>query len=263
MAVHLLGGHALTIAPVGGRFGLDIRREFSERGVSTQWVDCHESTRVCTTIVDEERCKVTELIENARPLQATAITEFLRQFTSNARSAQVTVLTGSLPEGTPRALYRDLLEASPGRTILDISGEELIAALSAKPWLIKPNRAELERTLNMRLETENDLLRAMRQCNERGAEWVLVTQGADDVWLTSSEAAFRFRPRPVQVVNPIGCGDCLAGALAWATDEEYSIVESVKLGLAAAARNAVSLLPARFDAMEIRLESKMIECHQQ
>jgi fructose-1-phosphate kinase PfkB-like protein len=49
------------------------------------------------------------------------------------------------------------------------------------------------------------------------------------------------------VVNPIGCGDCLAAGIAVGVESGLEMVEAVSLGIAAARENARSLLPARID----------------
>src|SRR5262249_133814 len=85
----------------------------------------------------------------------------------------------------------------------------------------------------------------------KGAEWVIVTNGISEVWLTSLAECHRFRPPSVPVVNPIGCGDCLAAGLAVALSEGRDVVESVQFGMAAAAENAPQLLAGRIDRANV------------
>ena len=89
----------------------------------------------------------------------------------------------------------------------------------------------------------------MRELNRRGAQWVVVTQGAKAVWVSSSERVYRLTPpRIAEVVNPIGCGDCLAAGIAWATRRGDSIVDAVRLGIGrSAVDNLRQLLPCRLD----------------
>lgn len=257
-AVHRLGGPSLTIAPLGGPHGSAIEGEFDRLQAPARWIPCRSATRVCTTIVADDGGAATEVIENAGPLDVGVLREFVDLFASHAAVAPVAVLTGSLPEGTPRTLYRDLLTDSPVPVIADISGEELLYALEARPWVIKPNREELEGTIGRPLNSDAELIDAMRDLNGRGAEWVLVTQGTGAVWLTSREDSFRFEPLRVHVVNSIGCGDCLAAGMAWATREGRDIVDAVRFGLAAAAEKATQLLPARLAADAVAIRTSMV-----
>ena len=84
--------------------------------------------------------------------------------------------------------------------------------------------------------------------NRLGAQWVVVTQGAETVWISSSERVYRLAPpRIAEVVNPIGCGDSLAAGIAWATRRGDSIVDAVRFGIGAAGDNLGKLLPCRLE----------------
>ena len=97
-----------------------------------------------------------------------------------------------------------------------------------------------------------DLLTAMREVIDLGAEWVLVTDGPHPAWLASRTESYRLTPPPVEVVNPIGCGDCVAAGIAIGIARGEDVPSAVRLGLAAAADNATRMLPARLDPACIR-----------
>ncbi|MGH7140315.1 MAG: hypothetical protein ACREHD_31650 [Pirellulales bacterium] len=60
------------------------------------------------------------------------------------------------------------------------------------------------------------------------------------------------------VVNPIGCGDCLAAGLAWGLATGRAPLESLAIGIAAAAQNAAQLLPCRVDGPLALEQSRQI-----
>jgi len=255
-ALHTLGGPSLLLAPLGGDHGRRIAAELAELGAATCWVPCRAHTRVCNTIVDEtatvnSELVITELVENANPVEPDEVATFIDTFAKQAAAAALVVLTGSLPSGVAKDFYGQLLRRTSAQAILDVRGEELLAALPCRPLLIKPNREELEHTLGRNVATDADLCAAMRELNDLGAQWVLVTQGGGPVWLTSQRQTFRFQPGKVQMVNSIGCGDCLAAGIAWALRRGDTMIDAVRFGMATAATNAESLLPARFDAAQV------------
>ena len=173
---------------------------------------------------------------------------FRAAYAEEAARAEVVVLIGSLPDGAPLSFYRDLVACTPCPMVLDFRGEGLLSVLDLKPYVVKPNREELGQTFGRSLDDDADLLAAMRDLNRLGAQWVVVTQGAKAVWVSSSEHAYRLvPPRIVEVVNPIGCGDCLAAGIAWAMRRGDSIVDAVRLGIGAAGNNLGKLLPCRLE----------------
>lgn len=247
-----VGVSARTLALVGGLPGAAIREEFSRLNVSARWIESQSPTRVCTTILDSATAMATELVENAGPISGNEVSQFEEAYAEEARHAEVVVLTGSLPAGVPATFYRDLLAQTSGRVVLDAQGAPLLAALERRPFVVKPNREELGNTLGRQIKTDAELHAAMRELCRRGAMWVVVTQGKDRVWIGSKDALLSALPPVVEVVNPIGSGDCLAAGIARALAGGDELPEAVLLGMAAAADNVRTLLPARIDPMQVQ-----------
>lgn len=252
IALSRLGGPLLTIAPLGGLAGRTIELEFEELDVPARWVFVRGATRVCTTLIEKELQRTTELVENARPMSEDELEMFVEAFAPALHGANYIVLSGSLPGGAPPTYFLELIDRGqvPGnQLILDIRGPELLATLPRRPLLVKPNREELEITVGRRLSQELDVLAAMRDWNALGAHWVLTSDGGRATLLASAQEAYRFTPCPVErIENPIGCGDVLTAGIAWGLRSGRTMVEAVRLGMGAAAENLVELLPARIDA---------------
>jgi 1-phosphofructokinase family hexose kinase len=254
-----------TLAVVGGLTGEAIRREFAEAGIHATWIKTESATRVCTTILDAGTGQTTELVENAVPITTDELWQFQQAYIDAARHADVVVLAGSFPGGVPATFYRDLLAETPGRVVLDAQREPLLAALERRPFVVKPNREELGNTLGRRLETDDQLRAAMREFCRRGATWVVVSEGKERVWIGSERTILSVRPLPVDVINPIGCGDCLAAGVAVALARGEDLPDAVLYGMAAAAENARHLLPARLDprrVAELRTQIERQRCRE-
>ncbi len=232
---------------IGGPPGDAIRREFAGLGVDCRWIASQAATRVCTTILDRRQRMTTELVENAGTISPDELEEFRSAYVEEASQAEMVVLTGSLPAGVPPVFYRDLLEKTPCRVVLDAQGELLLAALNRRPFVVKPNREELAKTLGRPLDTDAELHAAMRELCRRGATWVVVSQGKERVWVASERELYSLQPPQMEVINPIGSGDCLAAGIAVALVRGEDLPDAVELGMAAATENVRHLLPARVD----------------
>lgn len=247
VALAQLGAPVEIITTVGGSTGDALQSEVTQMDIAGHWIGTQAATRVCTTIVDERNGTVTELIENTGPITAGELQRFQSEYLRNVGRARLVVFSGSLPEGAPATLIRDLLQATPCPAILDVRGEELLAALACRPLVVKPNRDELARTFGDSSGNEQDLRRTIAQLHERGAQWVVVTDGADPVRVSGPGRSCTLVPPKTKIVNPIGAGDCLAAAAAWGIFQGQHPVDALRLGMAAAADNVARLLPARLD----------------
>ena len=101
---------------------------------------------------------MTELVENGRPLRPEELDAFRRAYAEEASKADVAVIAGSLPAGTPSSFYRELVERTPCPAVLDFRGEGLLACLDLKPLVVKPNREELAQTTGSPIHDDRQLL---------------------------------------------------------------------------------------------------------
>lgn len=251
LALTQLGASVRTLSLVGsGAAGKATRRDMADLGVEVRWIESSAPQRVCTTLLDRESGQTTEIVENSASASDAELQEFEAAFIAEAAQSNVKllVLTGSLPNGTPKTFYSTLLSRVQAPAILDVRGEELLAALPYRPLVVKPNREELGHTVRRELVSEDDVWQAMSEINARGAEWVVVTNGGGEVFASRGETRLRFPSQQVHVVNPIGCGDCFTAGLAWALQRGEDMPTAIRTGIAAAAQNAEQLLPARLDA---------------
>ena len=258
IALASLGADSRTLSVLGGRAGAMIEEELATLGVRARWINDPATTRTCTTIIERSSGEITELVENAAMIEARSCDAFLTALREEAKAAEWVILSGSLPPiaGRPstRLLYREMLETLPStaRVILDARGPEMLECLGHHPFLVKPNREELALTVGRDLTDRESLVAAMKEINHRGAEWVLVTQGAREVWLSSLTGLWGFTPPKIEVVNAIGCGDCLTAGVTASLAEGHDLPTAVRFGIAAAGDNAAQLLPARLSPSRVR-----------
>jgi 1-phosphofructokinase family hexose kinase len=243
--LHSLGAPVRLLTLAGGERGKAFLRHLGSVGVEVRGVPAAAETRVCTTLLEEGRA--TELVENMGAVSPAELGAFAAAFAEEAAGAGVAALSGSLPEGAPATFYRDLAAKARGSVVLDARGPELLEALAARPFLVKPNRRELGETLGRELPDDRALEAAMAEILERGARWIVVTDGVGPVRVRGEGRAAAFRPPAVRAVNPIGCGDCLAAGVAFGLSQGRDPVEAVRLGIAAAADKLGQVLPAGVD----------------
>ncbi len=156
------------------------------------------------------------------------------------------VLAGSIPPSLPRDLYARLTALSAGRgvrVVVDAEGEALTAVLPHSPFLVKPNRAELEglmgRLMGRSLSTETDLREAAAALQQAGARNVLVSLGGEGALLLDEHGEFHRAPAAaVTPVNTVGAGDSMVAGFLAGLPHGYAY--ALKLGIAAGGATAAS-----------------------
>ncbi len=255
-----LGSSVLVVTVAGGSGGDAIRRSLEAESIPHRIVDTG-SSRTCTTVIERSTRTITELVENAPSIGDRELDEYVATFREAARDAEAIVLLGSLPSGARRSCFREMVEGIDAPVIADVRGPELLELLATRPLVVKPNHAELAATLDVRIDSDDDLDAAMARLHEAGAGWVLITRGETTAIATHVDGErHRFTPPSIEVLNPIGSGDSLSAGIAVGIVEGQSVPAAIRLGMACAVENALSLVPGEVDGEAVRARLAAITC---
>ena len=175
------------------------------------WLD--GSARTNLKVFDRERGVVTEFNESGHEVGLVDLERMTELVRHRAARADMLVLSGSLPPGCPADYYAQLLRAtaeSKCRCILDADGVPLREGIKARPWLIKPNRAELETLAGRALDGVAAVRDAARALIAEGIAVVAVSLGGDGALIASADEAFFSPPLPIEVRSTVGAGDAMS-----------------------------------------------------
>ena len=183
-------------------------------------------------------------INGAGPAIPAASLEELFAKLDRLQSGDVLVLAGSIPASLPDDIYQRILARLANREILtavDATGRLLRAVLPYHPFLIKPNRAELEELFGGALNGDVEIEDCARRLQKEGARNVLVSMAGDgSLLLDETGSVHRLGVPAGTVCNSVGAGDSMvAGFLAgWLEHGDYTLAH--RLGTAAGAATAFS-----------------------
>lgn len=206
-------GHATAVTGLaGGPTGRLIRADLRAAGLRDELVPVSGDSRRTLTVVSREDGDAT-VLNPAGPRIGTAEWDaFTAHYARLVRGADVVVLSGSLPPGLGPGTYAELVRtaaAAGARTVVDTSGPPLLAALDARPDVVKPNAAELAAVTG-----HDDAHRAAAELRGRGAGAVVASLGPDGLLAHTPDGVWRaVPPRPLSG-NPTGAGDACVAALA-------------------------------------------------
>ncbi|MBP7865462.1 MAG: hexose kinase [Acidobacteria bacterium] len=253
-AVKALGGLPVAIGFSGGESGRRLRRMLREEGIAWRPVLSEALVRTCQTLLDVTRREATEVVEEATVPPAPVWEILTGRYTRLLPGAAGAIISGNLPSGAPTDALPAWVRNARDRglpVIVDTRGPAFLKALAERPFLVKPNREELAFTLQRTLDTEQSCLEACRVLRSFGAEWALVTDGPRTALLVGPVKAWGVIPPSVDVVNPIGAGDTLAGALALALARGEKLPEAARYAFGAAAASCLTEVPGALDPQAV------------
>lgn len=158
----------------------------------------------------------------------------LTERVSRLQAGDTLCLCGSLAPGMGADSYARLLAATPAgvKTVVDAVGEPLRQALAYRPFLIKPNRAELSQLAERALSTLPQAEQAAQQLRRQGAENVLVSLGGEGALLVTGTGVW-YQPAPQGTVRcAVSAGDSMIAGFLTALSREESPADTLRLAVA-------------------------------
>jgi 1-phosphofructokinase len=233
-----LGSEVCALGLLAGSNGRFILDALHAEGIPADFVNVPGETRVNLKIHDSQRGTETELNEPGFRVTADHLEELRQRIEGHARRCEWMVFSGSLPPDAPPEIFADLMRiarAQGAQCFLDTAGPALKLGLAAGPFLIKPNRAEVEDLLKTPLGTRRELVEAGRALISMGTEQVLISLGAEGaVGVAGSDALFA-APPPVKVRSTVGAGDTMVAIMAYAAVERLPFRQAFCMAVAASA----------------------------
>jgi len=266
--LHALGEKTIACVPLGGERGEIVRRDLRRSRLPHRCIAVGAPTRICTTLIDPgPPGHATELVEEAGPITPGECAVMFETLMALLPRAKMLVLSGSLAGGVGADFYARSCRAANqagAAVIVDARGRELMGALPMRPMVAKCNRAELAATIGKPIDDEAALRKAMTLLHERGAQWVIVTLGAEGARAHDGGTYWRIPALRIEAVSAIGSGDAFAAGVAAGIARGQNIAESCRLGAACAAANALIpgsglLRPA--DVRRLLKQTRVIRCH--
>jgi 1-phosphofructokinase len=240
-----LGSPTVALGFLAGRIGDVLEAGLRDQGLEVDFIRLKEGfTRINVKIRSDVE---TELNGGGPPLTRADVEALLWKI-RRLGDGDGLVMSGNVPKGAGDGVYAEFLDALEGRDVLtavDAAGALLSNALPRRPFLVKPNRLELEGITGRGLPTDADVLGAARHAQGLGARNVLVSLAGDGALLLAEDGrAWRVAAAAGEVRNSVAAGDSMvAGFLhAYAGTGDYA--QALRLGAAAGSATAFSTVMA-------------------
>jgi tagatose 6-phosphate kinase len=248
--VRLCGSEVTTTGFVGGFNGSYLESLLDEDGIPNGFCHIQGETRSCINILDPAYGS-TEYLEPGCEVLPGEVQEFLEEvYPAQIGGSDVVTLSGSIPKGVSRYIYRQLVErakAAGKQVILDTSGDLLQLGMEGLPTMVKPNRDELELLFGRKVGSLDDVRELAGRIFAKGIPYVVVSLGGDGALMVCGEGTFRARSPKIEVVNTVGCGDSMVGAFAVALERKMGPADALRYASAVASANAASPNTGDFD----------------
>ncbi len=230
-ALRIYGVESLALVLAGAHNRERYEEPLKREGIRYTILPVPGYTRENIAIVEESRT-VTRFLREGFTVPYEAVEELLLLLGREVRERTLVVISGTLPAGISDQILLDIclaIRERGGLVALDTSARFTLEEIGRfTPWLIKPNRKELEEMARRELPGTPEIVDFCRELTGRGVCHCLVSMGDSGILYAGAEGVYQVMVPNVSVVSAVGSGDyCLAGfVLGQATKK--SLVQPLK-----------------------------------
>jgi len=238
-----LGGKSKAMGILSGNSGKFIKEYLDSINILNDFVFTEGETRTNIKVVDEISHTNTDINEAGPQASDKDLAEVSGKVFNNISSEDIIIFSGSVPSNVDKKIYGDWIKkakAKGAKTILDADGELLKNAISAGPYLVKPNIDELEGMFNKKINGVKEAVEIAKSLLDYGIVIVVVSLGSEGAIFVNKEKSIYAHGLKVDVKSTVGAGDSMVAALAYSIEEGLSFEESVKLAVATGTANVMT-----------------------
>lgn len=239
--LNTLGRSALASGYIGGNNGSLILSSLEEEGINYDFVETRGESRLCIAVVDPIRHAQTEVNENGPMVSPDEVEAMYAKIEHLIEGASHLILSGSAPPGVPTDFYKRAIESARAvgvPVVLDSSGDHFRIGVTARPFMVKPNAAELSAFVGTELNTVEEILEAANKLTSTGIELVVVSMGRTGALVTTGKNAWQAVPPEIDFVSAVGSGDSLVAGFIDSLSRDGDVAEALRAGTAAGTANA-------------------------
>lgn len=234
---------------LGGLSGQFIEEKLEELEIESQFMEIGNNTRSCIAILSNNGSQ-TEVLEPGPEISKNELDSFYKTYSELMDKCKVVCASGSIPRNTPKEVYKELIKIAKDKNkkfILDTSGEALKEGIKGSPYMIKPNKEELEAIIGHPIEREEELIKGLKTLAKYDIELIVVSLGAKGSIIYYNDGIYKVIVPEIGVINPVGSGDSMVAGVAVGLVKNYDFEKMVKLASACGTANVMEKETGKVD----------------
>lgn len=237
-----LGIESTALGFIAGFTGKELKRNIEEKGIKTDFIKVEKGiTRINVKISSNEE---TALNGNGPEITEEDINKLLKKIEKITKEDMV-ILAGNIPRCINNDIYEIIcktLEKNNVTFVVDATKELLMNVLKYKPFLIKPNKEELEETFKEKIETKEEIIVHAKKLQLIGAQNVLISLGGEGAILVTTEEKEYYSKAPKgKVLNTVGAGDSMVAGFIAGYEKSGDFEQAFKMGIATGSASSFSM----------------------
>jgi 1-phosphofructokinase family hexose kinase len=247
-----LGVNNIALTFAGGINGKLFRNSIKNEGIDFSIINTISETRICTIVIDSSSKKVDYFFSENQSITKDEVEKFITKLEKMIRNCEIVIFSGSSPCKETDPVFPAGIELANkyGKvSFCDTYGRHLQHCYSASPTVVHNNITEVEKSLNVNLNSEKDKLAFLTKLYLKNIKQVYLTNGGEKSYASNFDFHYEVSIPNIDVVDPTGSGDSFVSGIAYGWHKSIVFKDQLKIGTALGAVNAAS-----FDVSNVKYD---------
>jgi 6-phosphofructokinase 2 len=248
-AIAILNEKSKAVFTCGGINGKLLLELLHKDSLETIPVQIEADTRESIVVTETSTNKEYKFIVPGPTLDEKALSE-IKSAINNLKDVSFLVCSGSLPPGVPDHFLAGIAAIAKQKRIkfiVDTSGPPLKNSVTQGVYLIKPNMSELNFLAGTKYLEANEIEEAANRIISSGhCEVIVVSMGPSGAMLVTKSLRKRFPAPLVKKQSTVGAGDSMLAGIVWMLEQNKSLEDAVRFGIACGTAATVNKGPQLF-----------------
>jgi 1-phosphofructokinase family hexose kinase len=247
-----LNTSSLVFTFLGGNNGKQFREVLKEENINFTSVKLNSETREGVIITDEKNEKVTYLFGANPEVTENEAEEYKEKLEKIIQNCEIVIFSGSSPCKNTDSIIPFGIDAANKYdkiSICDTYGEQLSSCIKAGPTILHNNIDELQKSLGIKLNSEENILAFLDNLYKSGIKQSYITDAEKIFYSSNFDFHFKVKPPAVKSVDSTGSGDSFVAGIIYGWHNGLTFEEGLKFATRLGAVNA-----SRFDVSSIMLK---------
>jgi len=249
-----LGVNSFNFFFSGGTNGKLFRELAKNSGLEFTHIQTKSETRHAAVIIAEEEKQVSTFFSENSDITGSEADEFKLKLDKMIQNCEIVVFSGSSPCKTTDSIIPfgiKLANKYDKISVCDTYGSHLNDCLEASPTILHNNFNEIKTSLNVNLQTENDIRKFLSHCYDKGIKRTFLTNGDKEFFASNFDYHYKIHPIKISEADATASGDCFAAGVIYGWINSDVFEETLKFSTALAGINASKFNVAEVEPDEI------------
>lgn len=236
-----LGIKNLALTFLGGDHGRRLRSALTAEEIAFTAVNTVSETRYGSVIIDEGRGTVSHFFGENSIISESEVEGFKSRLDKMIQNCEYVVFSGSSPSPLCDDIFAyglEIAEKYDKTSILDTYGNSFHHAIEKNPTVLHLNRKEASEFTGTKVETESEILDALRIFAEKGVKISVITDGSNPLYVNSFGFNYKVIPPAVDRIDETGSGDAFVAGFVYGLSHDDILTDIIKYATASGAANA-------------------------